>query len=182
MSGLFFYLCVVIRPPTASNMPKEQLNMQADEKAFRELIGRQRDLIWALCRTYRLGAAWDTEDAFHEVLVALWQGFGSYGGRSSERTWVYRVAVNTLNSLLRRRGNQPAPEMPEGYDSVAAGDDYPDLAHLIEALPEPDYTIVRAHVEGYSYAEIGRICGLSVGAVSMRLVRVLRKLRKQYNQ
>ena len=111
MSGLFFYLCVVICPPTASNMPKEQQNMQADEKAFRELIGRQRDLIWALCRTYRLGAAWDTEDAFHEVLVALWQGFGSYGGRSSERTWVYRVAVNTLNSLLRRLGNQPAPEM-----------------------------------------------------------------------
>ena len=40
MSGLFFYLCVVICPPTASNMPKEQLNMQADEKAFRKLIGR----------------------------------------------------------------------------------------------------------------------------------------------
>ena len=159
------------------------MNSETNEKRFRELIGRQRDLIWGLCRTYRLGAAWETKDAFHEVLCALWQGYGSFDGRSAERTWVYRVTVNTLNSLLRHRGNQPAPSLPSDYDR-GSGDvsRYNELVELIEQLSEPDYTIVRAYAEGYGYGEIARITGLSVGAVSMRLARARRRLRKQYNR
>ena len=53
---------------------------------------------------------------------------------------------------------------------------------MIEAVPEPDRTIIKAHAQGYGYAEIAKITGLSVAAVSMRLTRALRKLRKQYNQ
>ena len=53
---------------------------------------------------------------------------------------------------------------------------------VIEAIKEPDRTILKAHIQGFSYAEIAKITGLTVGAVSMRLSRALRKLRKQYNE
>ena len=59
-------------------------------------------------------------------------------------------------------------------------DDYYDLVEMIEATTEPDRTIIKAHAQGFSYAEIAKITGLTVGAVSMRLTRALRKLRKQY--
>ena len=49
--------------------------MELDEKSFKELIHRQRDLIWRVCSGYRLSAAWTTEDAFHEVLCELWRGY-----------------------------------------------------------------------------------------------------------
>lgn len=156
--------------------------MELDEKTFKELIYRQRDLIWRVCSSYRLSAAWTTEDAFHEVLCDLWRSYESFDRRSSESTWVYRVAVNTMNSLARKKGNQPTSPPPEGHDPGHRDDDYRDLVELIEATPEPDRTIIKAHAQGYGYKEIAEITGLSIAAVSMRLTRTLRKLRKLYNQ
>lgn len=156
--------------------------MELDEKRFIKLIHRHRDLIWRVCSSYRLSAAWTTEDAFHEVLCDLWRGFGGFDGRSSESTWVYRVAVNTMNSLARKKGNQPTAPPPVEHDPGYRDDDYRDLVELIEATSEPDRTIIKAHAQGYGYKEIAKITGLSVAAVSMRLTRALRKLRKQFNQ
>ena len=156
--------------------------MEHDEKRFRELIHRQRDLIWRVCSSYKLSAAWTTEDAFHEVLCDLWQGYGTFDRRSSESTWVYRVAVNTMNSLARKKGNQPTALPPERHDPSYCDNDYRDLVELFEAMPEPDRTIVKAHVQGFGYKEVSDITGLSIAAVSMRLSRALRKLRKLYNQ
>ena len=156
--------------------------MDSDEKYFRDLIHRHRDLIWRICSSYRLSAAWTTEDAFHEVLCNLWRGYKSFDRRSSESTWVYRVAVNTMNSVARKKGNQPSPPPSDLEDQGYRYDDYRDLVELIEATPEPDRTIIKTHVQGYSYAEIAKITGLSVAAVSVRMTRALRKLRKQYNQ
>lgn len=156
--------------------------MELDEKRFKDLIHRQRDLIWRVCSSYRLSAAWTTEDAFHEVLCDLWRGFGTFDRRSSESTWVYRIATNTMNSLTRKMGNQPTAPPPEGHDPGYRDDDYRDLVELIEATPEPDRTIIKAHSQGYGYKEIAEITGLSIAAVSMRLTRALRKLRKMYGE
>ena len=156
--------------------------MELDEKRFKELVHRQRYLIWRVCSSYRLGAAWTTEDAFHEVLCDLWRGFGSFDRRSNESTWVYRVALNTMNSLARKMGNQPTAPQPEGHDPSYRNDDYRDLVELIEATPEPDRTIIKTHVQGYGYKEIAEITGLSIAAVSMRLTRALRKIRKMYGE
>jgi len=156
--------------------------MELDEKTFKDLIHRQRDLIWRVCSSYRLSAAWTTEDAFHEVLCDLWRGIGTFDQRSSESTWVYRIATNTMNSLARKMGNQPTAPPPEGHDPGYRDDDYRDLVELIETTPEPDRTIIKAHAQGYGYKDIAKITGLSIAAVSMRLTRALRKLRKLYNQ
>ena len=156
--------------------------MELDEKRFKDLIHRQRDLIWRVCCSYRLSAAWTTEDAFHEVLCDLWRGYESFDRRSSESTWVYRIATNTMNSLTRKMGNQPTAPPPEGHDPGHRDDDYRDLVELIEATPEPDRTIIKTHAQGYGYKEIAEITGLSIAAVSMRLTRTLRKLRKMYGE
>jgi len=155
--------------------------MQISEEEYKQLIYRHKDLIWSVCKHYRLSAAWQIEDAFNEVLCALWQGYGSYGGRSSERTWVFKVANNTMISIARRRNNQhvATPSVPE--QAYGREDSY-HLRQMIDTLDEPDKTILNSHLYGFSHAEIAKIVGLSVGAVSMRLTRTIRKLRKIYNQ
>ena len=156
--------------------------METDEQRFKEMVRRQRDLIWRVCSSYSLSAAWTTEDAFHEVLCDLWRGLPGFVGRCSERTWVFRVATNTMVSLTRKASNQPTAPPPEQYAPGYRDDDYRDLVALIEATPEPDRTIIKAHAQGFGYKEIAQATGLTVAAVSMRLTRALRKLRKQYNQ
>ena len=156
--------------------------MKLDERTFKELIHRHRDMIWSICSSYRMSAAWTTEDAFQEVLCELWRGIGSFDGRSSERTWVFRVATNTMISLIRKIGNQASSPSTLKREPSYRDDDYRDLVEMVDAVPEPDHTIIMAHLSGFSYAEIAKTTGLSVGAVSVRLSRALRKLRKQYNQ
>lgn len=153
------------------------------ERAFRELVRRQRDLIWQVCRSYRLNAAWEPQDAFHEVLMALWRDYGSFGGRSSERTWVYRVAVNTMISLKRRIVNQPTADAPAAPDPSTDpdGDERRHYLHqLIDTLDERDHGIVMAHLHGFSNSEIARMTGLTAAHVSVLLTRIKRKLRKLY--
>ena len=155
--------------------------MDNNEQRFKEMIVRHKDFIWHICESYRMGATWEVSDMFQEVLCMLWRYYPGFDGRSGERTWIYKVANNTLISLKRRAINrqQTNDTVPEQYYNDDRTE-YNDLMQLIETLEEKDYCIVKAHLDGFDYAEIAEMVGISVAAVSMRLSRAKRKLRKMY--
>ena len=65
-----------------------------DQDAFAALVEPYRRELQVHC--YRiLGSVHDAEDALQETLLSAWQGFGAFEGRSSVRTWLYRVASNS---------------------------------------------------------------------------------------
>jgi RNA polymerase sigma-70 factor (TIGR02960 family) len=75
---------------------------RGDEAAFERLVGRYRGELYAHC--YRmLGSLQDGEDAVQEALLAAWRGLPGFEGRSSLRTWLYRVATNVCLRLGSRR-------------------------------------------------------------------------------
>ena len=49
-----------------------------------------------------LGSPQDAEDAAQEVFVAAWRGLAGFQGRSSLRTWLYRIATNVCLRLAER--------------------------------------------------------------------------------
>lgn len=153
-----------------------------DDNGFMEMVERQRDLIWHVCSDYSLSAAWTVEDAFQEVLVTLWRDWRRYEGRSLERTWVYRVATNVMLGLKRKMGNRPQPEEPLVDEAVEDDSNYQYLMQLIDTLPVVDATIVKAHLDGFSYAETAKVVNLSVTAVAMRLSRARHKLKERYEK
>lgn len=83
-----------------------------DEEAFRELTDPYRRELLAHC--YRmLGSLTDAEDMLQETLLAAWRGLPRFQGRSSLRSWLYRVATNTclnaMRSTARRVPTEPKP-------------------------------------------------------------------------
>jgi RNA polymerase sigma-70 factor, ECF subfamily len=114
-----------------------------DGQAFRELTEPYRRELQVHC--YRmLGSVQDAEDVLQETLLAAWRGLGGFEGRSSVRTWLYRIATNRcLNALragARRSRERPAyvPEVPMP-EPTRHGDPswlepYPDF--LLDELPE----------------------------------------------
>lgn len=165
---------------TLQRKNKTTIMQTEKEQRFKDLVHRNRDMLWHVCRDYRLSAAWTVDDAFQEVLCSLWRDIGQYKGASSERTWVYRVAINTMNSLKRKKSNQPPAEPPASGIEAYKPSDLRDLEQLIENLGEPDATILRASIDGFDYAEIAEITKLSVGAVGMRLTRAKERIKKIY--
>ncbi|MFI6294692.1 RNA polymerase subunit sigma-70 [Nonomuraea sp. NPDC050790] len=74
-----------------------------DEGAFERLVLAYRGELAAHC--YRmLGSPQDAEDAVQESLLNAWRGLAGFEGRSSLRTWLYRITTNTCLRLNGRRG------------------------------------------------------------------------------
>ena len=144
-------------------------------------------MIWHICSDYTLGKAWKTEDCIQEVMISLWRSFGTFEQRSSEKTWVWRVATNTMLMLKRKEDRSPKTESIEEFrvdekDDEPGNEKYKQLQQLIDTLPEESGTVIRAFLDGFSYKEIADMTGSSVGAVAMRIARTKRKLKQMYEK
>ena len=91
---------------------------RGDEAAFRALVAPLRGPLHAHCQRM-LGSAHDAEDAMQDVMLRAWRALPTFEGRSSLRSWLYRIATNTCLTALdeapqagaaarRRGGRRPA--------------------------------------------------------------------------
>jgi len=115
-----------------------------DGEAFRELTEPLRRELQVHC--YRmLGSFQDAEDALQDALLAAWQGLGEFEGRSSLRTWLYRIATNRCLNALRSASRRPPmawanpevePPEPTRLGEIVWLEPYPD-AQLGGAVDGP---------------------------------------------
>jgi RNA polymerase sigma-70 factor (ECF subfamily) len=122
-----------------------------------------------------------------EVMISLWRSFGTFEKRSSEKTWVWRIATNTMLMLRRKDVRSPQTEPIETAnvaDKVdgTSNEHYQQLQQLINTLPEENGITIRAFLDGFSYKEIAEMTGSTVGAVAMRIARTKRKLKALYER
>src|SRR5688500_13125028 len=89
-----------------------------------------------------LGSAFDAEDAVQETMVRAWQSLDRFEGRSSLRTWLYRIATNVCLDALasRSRRARPLEERPAGTvdDALEARPRQHWLEPVPDALVLPD--------------------------------------------
>ena len=95
---------------SSESQEAEKSRIETSHAEFNALILRHKAMIWHICSDYRLGSAWNTEDCVQEVIMNLWRSFKSFEGRSSEKTWVWRVATNTMLMLRRKDVRSPQTE------------------------------------------------------------------------
>jgi RNA polymerase sigma-70 factor (ECF subfamily) len=66
------------------------------------------------------GSLHDADDLLQESLLKAWKGLGSYEGRASFRTWLYKVATNACLDALEKRGPRSLPtELGPAHDPAA---------------------------------------------------------------
>jgi RNA polymerase sigma factor (sigma-70 family) len=78
-----------------------------DRKALEDLVQRHQGWIYNIA-IRMLYHPQDAEDATQEVLVKVLTRLSSFEGRSSFRTWLYRIVVNHLLNVRRSRVEDPA--------------------------------------------------------------------------
>jgi RNA polymerase sigma-70 factor (ECF subfamily) len=104
-----------------------------DERAYDRLVEPHRAELRAHC--YRmLGSAHDAEDALQDALLRAWRGLDRFEGRSSLRSWLYRIATNACLRAIERR---PKLVLPIDYGPAADPHDGPGLPLLESVWVEP---------------------------------------------
>lgn len=113
-----------------------------DATAFAELTEVYRRELQVHC--YRIvGSVAEAEDLVQETLLAAWRGIGGFAGRSSIRTWLYRIATNRCLNAVRDRERRPAPALglpvpmpePSRLAEVTWLEPFPD--DLLDRLDDP---------------------------------------------
>jgi RNA polymerase sigma-70 factor, ECF subfamily len=166
--------------------PDEELLRAAasgEQTAFHDLMRRHEDRVFALALRM-CGERADALDATQESFIRAFRQAGKFRGDSAFSTWLYRIAVNCCNDLLRKRKRAPVPEddlpEPEAPSSASFEDRVAARIDVKEALAalNPDYreAVAMFDIGGIPYDEIARLTGVSVGTVKSRISRGRRRL------
>jgi RNA polymerase sigma-70 factor, ECF subfamily len=105
----------------------------ADEATFAALLERYRRQLHVHC--YRLvGSVEDADDLVQETLLGAWRGRRGFEGRSSFRTWLYRIATHACFRSLRRTPRRMT--VPQVGEPVTVDSDWTDPPSVPPPAPE----------------------------------------------
>lgn len=168
---------------------------EKDDRPFQELMHRYQRLVWRVCYRF-MGNADDAEDLTQEVFFKVYRNLGSFEGRSTFKTWLYRIAINTAQNELRSRSRRPQESDVE-IDTVAEFEPSTEtveetilehgrrerLAAAFASLRPEDVQILRyKDIEQKQYDEIAVILGIGLSATKMRVQRARLSLQTIYQQ
>ncbi|GAA4682860.1 sigma-70 family RNA polymerase sigma factor [Gordonia humi] len=144
-----------------------------DERSFESETAAYRAELLVHC--YRmLGSATDAEDVLQEVYLRAWKAFHRFEGRSSVRTWLYRIATNTCLTALDGRARRP---MPTGLGAESSDPRIPVLAEerlWLQPLPDAALGDPSAAVAEREDLDLAVIAALQDLPASQRAVLILR--------
>jgi RNA polymerase sigma-70 factor (ECF subfamily) len=163
---------------------------RGDSRAWQTLVERHYPMVYRLAFRW-CGAEHDAEDIAQEVCVKIVRKLRTFRGRSSYRTWLYRVTVNTARDYLRQRSlrepyHSPLPEGTPGNNPASSPRDMVAASWIesaLDRLPVPQKEAVFLVLgEGMSHGEAAEVLGCMEATVSWRVFQARRTLRNLLGQ
>jgi RNA polymerase sigma-70 factor (ECF subfamily) len=155
------------------------------QEEFVKLVQEHRAMLYKVCRVYCF-AEDDRQDLFQEIVIQLWRSYPGFRGESKFSTWLYRIALNTAISNLRKQRRRPSPlninEIPVPLQDMSfPGEEEEQLQQLyaaIDRLSEIEKALVMLYLEDRSYEEMEEILGINQNNLRVKMNRIREKLRK----
>lgn len=162
------------------------MDKDALEKAFIALIEQYQRVIYKVCSVYADNREY-LGDLYQEIVINLWKAYPRFRGDCKTSTWVYRIALNTCITFIRRSKGNPAT-VPITIDMEPAGDEtnqamlLGELYRLINRLGPLERALILLWLEEKSYQEMAEITGVPKGNVGVKLNRIKEKLKRMSNE
>ena len=162
-----------------------------DLNAFDEVYERFGEMVYNLALRLS-GNREEAADLTQEIFLRVYRHLGSFGGRSTLKTWIFRVALNHCRDRLSRycpatlpiddRTEDGGPAFADPARSpeemVLAADEGRRVTEGLALLPQVfREAVVLRDLEGLSYDEIAEVLGVRVGTVRSRIARGRDQLR-----
>ena len=161
--------------------------MPTDEHKFLELVTENRNKILRVCRVYAWNSA-DQDDLYQEIMFQIWRGLPALNEKQFANTWLYRVAINTAISFVRKRASRSDrvvhfehADLTRAIESRQTTEENTDdrIANLYTAIYKLDpleKALVTLFLEDFTYEQIAEATGINANHVGVMLHRAKKKL------
>jgi RNA polymerase sigma-70 factor (ECF subfamily) len=162
-----------------------------DETAFEEIYDRFGEMVYNLALRLS-GEPEEAADLTQDAFLKIHRHLNGFRGRSTLRTWIYRVAINCCRSRYRRQrawrtrfvlgqhaGLEQLPDRRRDPEERAIAQRTGELVeNALGSLPRIYREAVYLRdIEGLTYEEIAQVLGLRLGTVRSRIARGRDRLR-----
>jgi len=154
-------------------------DMEAFEQVYRKTCGFVFNVALRVTNSRH-----DAEEVTQDVFMKIFRKLKTFGFRSSFRTWLYRITVNTAINSLRKQAKERRQQddydtvirTQGGYDPRGSAAEQGDNEQLVAAAlaglnPDQRTCIVLREIEGLSYQEISEALRININTVRSRLKR-----------
>ncbi|MCX6125006.1 MAG: sigma-70 family RNA polymerase sigma factor [Proteobacteria bacterium] len=154
--------------------------------AFEHLYAKyERPLFGFILR--RVGNRQDSEEIFHETMVAIFRGPAANLGKGAFAGWLYKVSLNLSLNRLRKRARESNALNTIAAQPAAIQSDKPDffekysvkVEEAAQTLSEPLAQVYALRRDGKSYEEMATTLDLPLGTVKSRIHLMVKQLRKE---
>ena len=154
----------------------------AAEEEFINTVKANEGIIYKIVRLYTFNRE-DEQDLYQEIVYQLWKSFKSFKNYSKISTRIYKIALNTSISHLRkekRRGRKITFEdlilQTTEHEDREKKEKIETLYSEIKKLNPIDKGIMLLYLEGNNYEELATITGFTYSNIATRLSRIKQKL------
>lgn len=153
------------------------------EKEFTGLINQHKGIIYKVCHLY-CHENEDRKDLFQEIVIQLWKAYPNFRNEAKLSTWIYKIALNTALTSLRKEGKSKWNKSISEADFEIPAMEITENEHVnilyqaIQQLTEIEKAIIMLYLEEKNYDEITDIVGISKTNVGVKLNRIKQKLSK----
>ena len=181
-------------PPALSRMADAvlvQLIRNRDERAFQQVLDRYYSSMLRVASAF-VRTTDEAEEVVQETWLAVLSGIDSFEGRSSFKTWLFRILINRARSRARREARSiPFSALPLAFEDSFPGAASPEqdvlaaevralLESAIASLPRAQRLVISLRdVEGWSAQEVCGALALTESNQRVLLHRARMKVRAQ---
>lgn len=145
------------------------------ESKFKAIISRENATISRICFSYSSSVA-EFDDLRQDALINIWRGMQNFRGESSERTWIYRVTVNSCLSTIRKQSRHKHESLEGLYGLIESDDSEKEaieqMHRVIGMLNPQDKAIIMMWLDELTYEEIAAAMGLNRNTIATKIKRI----------
>jgi len=159
-------------------MPSTSKETKGIDLTFEQIYDQYINLVFSRC-LYLLQNQTLAEEATQDTMVKVYFALPKFEGRSSLKTWIYRITSNHCFGILKKRKEVSYDALLETGIQFEDGDNFyitienqSQVTNILRTLPKDIRALLMLkYVDEYSYEEIANITGLSESAIKMRIHR-----------
>ncbi len=158
--------------------------MPTSKASFEEIYKNHHTMISQMCLGFVKGNTELANDLSQEVFIIIWNKLSTYEAKSSVKTWIYRITVNTCLQHIRKESKTKIYSISDKNESTTEpteeenSDNNLGLYKAIGKLREMDRLLIMMVLDDQNNDTIANVLGIKHSSIRVKIHRIKNRLKK----